>query len=753
MDLPTYTNIWRIEKRLYKLYDLRLPMPLPLGQIAAFVGITVPYVLLLTLIGVPFTHTLFWLYVLPPGVLTWLVTRPVIENKKLPELLVSQVRYLGEPNVWCRMAPSTEKDEIIVVGRVWHACQQAAPRVSTVEHRQPVPVRVHAAGQPTWAAPAPVGQGRPAEPRHRKPAAGRPQPAVTAVGQAAAVGQATAVGQAAVRSERAAAGSAQQRARSGPGPVPGPRAMPPGPEAPERTAATWPQRRGPRPRPAPPAPGHVQQPEWALRARPSGPLGKPANTPRPRVIEVAHTEDNQPARWPAAGGLRPVRGIADAQPGRLPLGAPQLAREPKPPAAGVARAHPVGPVPAVPPPVRAVQPLAVASDDDQRAAQGARYQVGQPGPSAAGVAHAGPAGPGPVVPRPARAAVPGGQPSDVASDTRPPGDPSGARGAGQPASRPAPLVIETRGPGQERPAPPIERVLSGSPGPGGRGWHDPVGLDHAGQGPGKSRETEQEERDQARACLPLPGPCRIVVLGCTSGAGQTVTALMTARLLASLRAEPVAALDLNPGRGSLARQSRSAPAGTVRDLLGWMSRGVAGGGRAPAGLQVIGADEAPESVKGLSDGDFGTIGESLSARYRISLIDPGASAVGRVLAIADQLVLVAPASGDAPRAVSMTQEWLAAHDHHRLAANAVLVVNGVSGRSMPYVEQAEAIAAGRCRAIVRVPWEDQLGAGGGPYADAVPPRAPARRALTRLAALIVSGLAGARGTSAPGEPR
>ncbi|WP_425548882.1 hypothetical protein, partial [Actinomadura meridiana] len=30
MDLPTYTNIWRIEKRLYKLYDLRLPMPLPL---------------------------------------------------------------------------------------------------------------------------------------------------------------------------------------------------------------------------------------------------------------------------------------------------------------------------------------------------------------------------------------------------------------------------------------------------------------------------------------------------------------------------------------------------------------------------------------------------------------------------------------------------------------------------------------------------------------------------------------------------
>ena len=51
MELPTYTSIWRIEKRLYKLYDFRLPMPLPVGQIAVFTAITVPYVILLTLFG------------------------------------------------------------------------------------------------------------------------------------------------------------------------------------------------------------------------------------------------------------------------------------------------------------------------------------------------------------------------------------------------------------------------------------------------------------------------------------------------------------------------------------------------------------------------------------------------------------------------------------------------------------------------------------------------------------------------------
>ena len=120
MDLPTYTNIWRIEKRLYKLYDFRLPAPLPITWIAVFAGITVPYIIFLVAIGLPFNHNLVWLYVLPPGVLTWLTTRPVIENKRLPELVTSQLRYLSEPRTWCRMAPFAEKNDVYVSVRVWH---------------------------------------------------------------------------------------------------------------------------------------------------------------------------------------------------------------------------------------------------------------------------------------------------------------------------------------------------------------------------------------------------------------------------------------------------------------------------------------------------------------------------------------------------------------------------------------------------------------------------------------------------------
>jgi MinD-like ATPase involved in chromosome partitioning or flagellar assembly len=330
-----------------------------------------------------------------------------------------------------------------------------------------------------------------------------------------------------------------------------------------------------------------------------------------------------------------------------------------------------------------------------------------------------------------------------------------------------PVVTVVRGPGEERPAPVVERALSGPAGPRGRSWRERVTLvPGGGQGPGKARPGEQqEERDKARARLPLPGPRRIVVLGCTSGAGQTVTALMTARLLASLRAEPVAVLDLNPGPGSLTSRARCAPAGTVRDLLAG-SLPAAPGSAAPAGpaatgpaaasahpagrLEVINTGAAPDSAKALEEGDFGRIGEYLAGRYGISLVDPGASAVGRVLAIADQLLLVAPASGDAPRAVSMTQEWLAQHDHAGLAEGAVMVVNGVSGRSMADVEKAEAIMQGRCRAIVRVPWEDQLGGDGGPCAGAGALRLPARQALTAVAGLLVSGLAAVPGAAGPG---
>jgi MinD-like ATPase involved in chromosome partitioning or flagellar assembly len=219
--------------------------------------------------------------------------------------------------------------------------------------------------------------------------------------------------------------------------------------------------------------------------------------------------------------------------------------------------------------------------------------------------------------------------------------------------------------------------------------------------------------------LPLDRPRLVVVLGCTVGAGQTVTALMLADLLAGLRAEPVAALDLNPGPASLTELA-GVPAITVSALIADRAPGAHAAHRGPAGqawsnrtrsrLDVICQDAEADADGGaaMPGLQFERLAGVLASRYTLTLADPGAPSVAKLLAEAGQLVLVAPASPDAARAVSMTCEWLSGHGHAALAKHSIAVLNGVSQRSVRHAEQAELVLRGRCRAIVRVPWDDHL---------------------------------------------
>ena len=288
----------------------------------------------------------------------------------------------------------------------------------------------------------------------------------------------------------------------------------------------------------------------------------------------------------------------------------------------------------------------------------------------------------------------------------------------------------------------VERVVHRSRDERGPGWHRRAKVVVGGLGPGRA---DPEEQDKARCRMPLPGPRRIVVLGCTSGAGQTATALMLGRSLASLRAEAVAALDLNPGEGSLIRQLGARPAATVGGLLAdSFSGSLSGCGvsvSADPQLEVITMGEDWIAVPALDDHDYVQLAGLLARRYELTIVDPAATTVARALRIADQLVLVAPASTDAPRAVAMTYEWLEAHSYTELAARAVTVVNGVSKRSMPDVLQAESVARGRCRAIVRVPWDEQLDAERGQEPGPRSVRPHTRHAYTALAGVTVAGLA------------
>jgi MinD-like ATPase involved in chromosome partitioning or flagellar assembly len=291
---------------------------------------------------------------------------------------------------------------------------------------------------------------------------------------------------------------------------------------------------------------------------------------------------------------------------------------------------------------------------------------------------------------------------------------------------------------QNRAVPSIERALSGPAREQNPSWHGKVKIvtgAGASHGPGAR---DQEALDRNRARLDVPEPRRILVLGCTGGAGQTVTALMTGYMLASLREHPVAVVDLHDG--TLARYR--APAAWLDEILAGRPPQQVTSARPdglnptpkpnPARLDVIASHQQPR------DGDEIKLAVQLNRHYPLTVLDPGPAFLTRLLKITDQLAVVVPANAEAAGALADTRDWLDNNGHAELAMQSVTVINGVSRRSLPDVEHAESIARGRSRAIVRIPWDDML-----PVAAAGPStlRPQTRVAYTALAGVLVAGLA------------
>ncbi|MGW4639326.1 TcpE family conjugal transfer membrane protein [Sphaerisporangium sp. NPDC004334] len=1141
MDLPTYTNIWRIEKRLYKLYDLRLPMPLPIVWIGVFLGVLVPWSVLLRLLQVPMEMPWHVLYLVPPGIVTWLSTRPVIESKRLNELLQSQLRYFGEPKTWCRLAPADEPDEITFTAKVWRSAPQAALLASAETAKSASRSRRGARAKPKHTAPrkravpswAPArqvpsikarpGEVRPAvaaaaaavtslpaaEPPARQaerplvtrgtaaaqPAAALPaiappvhDPATRATGTATptpatpALGPATSVPGSGIGRATPAIGPAT----SAPGPAIGPATpvigsatpvsglTPTGSEAPagpSRPRVSTPDRIVVRRDPAPdrlvvprlPSPGRPAPEQGLSRDRVTeaqglsrdralqaqGPSGdrvaeerglsrerapEHQGLSRERVSERQGVSRDRAAGLPVSG--RPQAGaaasgyppstpasaaespsaespVASTAPGGTPAESPAapaahrltsaapdaatsgagagtpersgakaeatpapgqgISATPPPigtealrrlrrlaasaesrgttsvpgstPASGIGRLGiPAGGIPVpgapAPDPAATASPAGTTSTTNTSPTAGAARTASTPSsggaapttgtPSSAGAAPtagtlpaagtvdtapaaggeataatAGTAGapdasrvagspgvagtgrPGaepsqgePVAgaragagetdvreqhrkgqppraaapqyrlpesrtvwpvsrthpsetpasePRPSRALSserpspsPASEPryseapasaprasQSPASEPRPseatsfaprsseaagsrsepaprPSEGAGGRGAegiGTEAPRTAAPRVPARPAAREQAAPPLSiRAVPTGPGapadpaapsvpvPVPRPGDEPrvrrvesvVGRDQSGGwrrlaqvvvGGGGPNRNDGIEMDEARARTTLAGSRRVVVLGCTGGAGQTTTTLMLGHTLARYREDRVVAVDANTGDHTLTGRIATDSPETLTSLLAGLD-GVSGylsmrayTTRCESGLEVVGSDSDAAAARRLadrglfSDERLAHAMRVLDRHYRLIIVDPAASMAARMLAHADQLVLVAPASEDAPDAVAMTFDWLDGHGSTELRRRAVMVINGVSRRSMAGVEQAEAVARGRCRAIVRVPWEDELAPGHAGPVQLAHLRASGRRAYVALAGVVASGLA------------
>ncbi|MDS1272312.1 TcpE family conjugal transfer membrane protein [Lipingzhangella sp. LS1_29] len=326
-------------------------------------------------------------------------------------------------------------------------------------------------------------------------------------------------------------------------------------------------------------------------------------------------------------------------------------------------------------------------------------------------------------------------------DTGAPGKGRGSTGHGEPnGGDDRDSGPRAAAPNGEQGEPPTGRKR-GSP---GRGWRR---LASVVAGPQESPASELSSADLERVRTPLDGGHRAVVLGCTGGAGQTSTVLMLGHTLASLREERVVAVDMNPGESSLSRRVPTESTETLTSLLANAERVQRQGytamraytSQTATGLEALASLDDPY-VHTLDDRDLTRMATALEQHYPVTLLDPAATGVARALPLTDSLVLVAPASGDAARAVAMTFEWLDGHGYAGLRARSIVVVNGVSKRSLPDVEAAEQVARGSCRAIVRVPWDDHVP--GVHTLDFGSLRASTRRAHGALAGVLVTSLAG-----------
>ncbi len=263
--------------------------------------------------------------------------------------------------------------------------------------------------------------------------------------------------------------------------------------------------------------------------------------------------------------------------------------------------------------------------------------------------------------------------------------------------------------------------------------------------PGESPADIRRRELIARINAPLLGCHKIALLSLKGGVGKTTMTATLGATFASLRGDRVVAVDANPDRGTLSQKIPLETSATVRHLLrdaqrvrrytdvrAYTSQG-------PSRLEVLASEQDPAVSEAFSEEDYRRTVNLLEHFYNMVLTDCGTglmhSAMYGVLGVADQIVVVSSGSIDGARSASATMDWLDAHGHGDLVRNAVAVINCVS-RSAGGVDLDRVAAhfAGRCRAVVRIPFDPHLQEGAEVDLDRLDPRT--RLGLLELAAEV-----------------
>lgn len=120
MELRTYTRLWNVEKRIYKVYDFTLPMPIPVKTLGVIVLVGGPWIALMFALNAPFHPPWQILWFGPPVGLSLWASKPVAEGKRLLQLVTSQLRYVLQPRTFAALRPWNEPTTVTPVAEVWH---------------------------------------------------------------------------------------------------------------------------------------------------------------------------------------------------------------------------------------------------------------------------------------------------------------------------------------------------------------------------------------------------------------------------------------------------------------------------------------------------------------------------------------------------------------------------------------------------------------------------------------------------------
>lgn len=223
---------------------------------------------------------------------------------------------------------------------------------------------------------------------------------------------------------------------------------------------------------------------------------------------------------------------------------------------------------------------------------------------------------------------------------------------------------------------------------------------------------------------PLEGGAKFIpVLTRKGGVGKTTVTTLLGMALADTREDRVIAIDANPDRGTLAERVQKQTRMTVRDVV-TRAGSVVGFtdlssfvSRDATRLDVLASDADPLMSEAFSDKDYDVVADLAARHYSLVLTDCGTgivhSVMGATLNRADEIVIVSGGSIDEARLASETLTWLESNGYASLAKNAVVAINtATQGTSLIKVEEIESHFQSRVRAVVRIPYDPQLAAGG-----------------------------------------